>query len=67
MKELLKQLRETREFQEIMDAMSKHRPVIPEYRPAGSREANDGLIETIKYESGRQDGFDLLFKLLTGK
>ena len=67
MKELLKQLRETREFQEIMDAMHKSRPVVPAYRPAGSMEANNAVIEELKYQSGRQDGFDLLFKLLTGK
>lgn len=50
-----------------MDAMHKSRPVVPAYRPAGSIEANNAVIEELKYQSGRQDGFDLLFKLLTGK
>jgi len=67
MRALLKQLQESPDFQVVMDSMKQFRPVIPAYRPDSTTEADRALIEQIKYQSGRQDGFDLLFKFLVGK
>jgi hypothetical protein len=66
-KELLRQLRESSEFQVIMTDMAKMRPVVPDYRPQGSTEANSSYIELIKYQSGMKDGFDLLYRALIGR
>lgn len=67
MKQLLKQLRETSEFQLIMTDLANLRPVVPDYRPQGSTEANNSHLETIKYQSGMKDGFDLLYRALIGR
>lgn len=67
MNDLLAKLRESAEFQQIMDELRKHRPVIPDYRPQATREETEYLVEKIKYQSGLRDGFDLLNRLLTGK
>lgn len=55
-------------FKALMRELNKqHRPCVPSYRPGQSREEADSLLERIKYESGRQEGFDLLFLRLTGE
>lgn len=66
MKDLLAQLRMEPGFQMIMDDMKKRRPVVPEFAPQESRDANEVLLEQIKAESYKRQGFDLLFKLLIG-
>lgn len=66
MNDLLKALRESREFSIIMDGMKKDRPVIPSYRPQKTMDETSNVIETIKYQSAKQEGFDLLFQMLTG-
>jgi hypothetical protein len=50
-----------------MTDMAKMRPVVPDYRPQGSTEANSSYIELIKYQSGMKDGFDLLYRALIGR
>jgi hypothetical protein len=42
------------------------RPVVPAFKPTHSQEENFSLLERIKYESGRKEGFDLLYLHLTG-
>lgn len=64
MNDLLKALREEQRFQIIMDGLKQHRPVVPSFRPGKEQ---DELIEKIKFQTGMQEGFDLLFKLLVGK
>lgn len=49
-----------REFREL-------RPLVSRFKPQGSVEANNELLERIKYESGRQDGFDLIYLQLIGE
>jgi hypothetical protein len=66
MKELLKQLRESENFQAIMREIVKNRPVIAEYRPQSTRDETENLIEQIKYETAKRSGFDLLYTLLSG-
>lgn len=63
----LRTLRESESFQQIMKGLVDKRPVIPDYQPQASRDETENLIERIKYYSAHRAGFDLLFRLLTGK
>lgn len=65
-KELIKQLRESHDFQVIMKDLLKHRPVVPTYKPQKTMDETANMLEQIKYSSAQQDGFDLLFSALTG-
>jgi hypothetical protein len=65
-KQFLQELRFNPLFKEAMAEVKKFRPVVPEYKPCQSREEADSLMEKIKYESGRKDGFELIYLLLTG-
>ena len=66
-KDLLRQLNEQLEFQTIMAEMLKDRPVIPDYKPCPTAENEQMLLARIKYEAGRRDGFDFLYRSLTGQ
>jgi hypothetical protein len=50
-----------------MKELKKFRPVVPAYRPCQSTEETQALWESIKYETGRQQGFDKIYLLLTGE
>ena len=65
-KQFLIELRINPLFQGLMKEINESRPVVPAYRPCQSQEETFSLLEQIKYESGRQQGFDLIFLLLTG-
>jgi hypothetical protein len=54
-------------FQAVMADMATLKPVVPDYRPQGSVEANNALMEDIKYKSGLRDGFDTLYRALVGR
>lgn len=54
-------------FKQVMKEFREQRPLVSTYKPQGSVEANNELLERIKYESGRRAGFDLIFLLLTGE
>lgn len=47
--------------------LKSQRPVVPKYQPGISAEETAGTLERIKYESGRQAGFDHLMHHLTGE
>lgn len=65
---LIEALREDPKFQAVMAEIYKtHRPGIPPFDPKGTTEENLALIESIKFASGMQKGFDLLFSLLVGR
>lgn len=66
-KQFLQELRLNPLFKEAMKEIKKFRPVVPAYKPAQSREEEDSLIERIKYASGEQSGFDLVYLVLTGE
>lgn len=66
MRDLLAQLRASPEFQMIMTDMRQQRPVVPRYVVTETTEGREMLIEQIRCQTFKQDGFDLLFKLLTG-
>lgn len=65
-KQFLQELRINPLFVASMKEVKKHRPLVPAYKPCHSREEADSLMEQIKFESGRKEGFDLLYLLLTG-
>lgn len=54
-------------FLELLKEIDQQRPVVPNYRPAESSEDERALLERIKFESGRQAGFDLFRLYLTGE
>lgn len=64
--DLLKALRDSQEFKIIMDGVKKDRPVVPAYTPQKTMDETANMIENIKHQSGKQQGFDLLFQILTG-
>jgi hypothetical protein len=66
-KRFLSELRENPLFQEAMKEVKKFRPVVPRYKPGMNTEENSSLIERIKYESAREEGFDLIYLILTGE
>lgn len=66
MKELLKQLRESPDFQSIMTEMLKSRPLVPSYTPQKTRDLTEHLVEQIKHQSSMQQGWDLLYQAMTG-
>lgn len=65
-KQFLQELRLNPLFKEAMKEIYKSRPVVPAYKPGQSQEESISLLERIKYESGRKEGFDLIYLLLTG-
>jgi hypothetical protein len=67
MKELLKQLRESPEFQTIMLEVLRLRPIVSEYAPQATVDETTNLIERIKYDMARRAGYDLLYSILMGK
>lgn len=67
MSPLLKALRETQEFQSIMDALLQTRPVIPNYAPQKTRDQTENLLEQFKHQSAMRQGWDLLYQHLVGK
>jgi len=66
MKDLIAQLRASPEFQMIVTELRQNRPVIPRYVVAETTQERELLIEQIKCQTFKQDGFDLLYRLLTG-
>lgn len=60
-------LREHEAFKLALEELAKYRPVIPRYSPASTLEEEEHSLRRIRYESGRQDGFDLLMMYLAGE
>ena len=65
---LLKHFRESLDFQRLMQEIrQEQRPVIQAWNPQATQDENARLLEEIKFSSALQQGFDLLFTILTGK
>lgn len=62
----LGQLRNDQKFRHVMRELKSLRPVIPAYQPQVSQEANQQLLEQIKFDSGQVKGFDSIYRFLTG-
>lgn len=67
LKEFALRVRTHELFKGWMEELEKQRPVVPEYRPQETRDAEHALLERIKYETARQQGFDLFRLYLTGE
>ena len=65
--ELLKALRGQLEFVAVMEDAVKQRPVVPAYHPCLTADEEYRLVATLRTQSARREGFDLLFFALTGK
>ena len=66
-KRWLVEIKNDPKFKQVMKEFKELRPVVPKYKPQQSMESSAELYERIKYESARQDGFDLIFLYLTGE
>lgn len=60
-------LRNDPKFLQVTKELKALRPVIPQFHPQASQEANNELLEQIKFISGKQVGFDLIYSFLTGE
>ena len=65
-KVFLSELRISPRFHSLVKELQDARPVVPAYKPGQSQEETISLLERIKFESGRKEGFDLVMLLLTG-
>jgi len=63
----LGQLKGDAKYRIVLKELKQLRPVIPEYRPQETRDSEAQLVEQMKYETARQQGFDLLYRALTGE
>lgn len=61
--EAIKRLRSSVEFQVVMKEAEKHRPFLLPFDPG--KDTNQQLRWV--YDSGQQNGFDILFQFLEGK
>lgn len=66
-KRWLVEIKNDPKFKQVMREFRELRPLIKSYKPQESIEATQALLEEIKYESGRRDGFDLIYLQLTGE
>lgn len=64
---MLKQLQDSPEFQAVMEDILRLRPLVPKYFPDNSEVSEQVLLNRIKYQSGRLEGFDNLWTTLTGR
>lgn len=60
---MIKDLQKNPLWQKAMaEVARRHRPIVPNFDPKNSISADEW-----KYKSGLQDGFDLLYLILTGE
>jgi hypothetical protein len=67
MSDLLNEVRKSPEFQAVMDEALKHRPVVPAFVICDTKDAQEMVIENIKFQTARQNGFDFLYQFLVGR
>ena len=67
MQDLLLKLRSTNEFRLIMAEMKKKRPTVASYEPGKTKDEEEAVTNRLKFQSGMQKGFDLLFIALSGE
>ena len=59
-------LRDLEIFRAAMREVLEQRPVVPAYKPCRTSEDEQMLLAEIRYQSGAQQGFDMLWITLTG-
>lgn len=67
MNDLLKSIRENKEFQAVMEEALKMRPVIPAFSICRTKDEQDMVVENIKFYTAMRQGFDALHQYLTGR
>jgi hypothetical protein len=55
------------EFQAVIEEAKKHRPIVPEFKIQKTRDDQEQLLDQIKFQTGRKEGFDFLLRLLTNQ
>jgi hypothetical protein len=63
----LGQLKGDPKYRLVMKELKQLRPVVPAYKPQETRDSEAQLIEQIKYSTALQQGFDNLYRALTGE
>lgn len=63
----LAEIRNDAKFKQVMKEFKTLRPVVPQYEPQATSEANQELIERIKFAHGMRKGFDLIYQQFTGE
>ena len=63
----LAKFRELPEFWVIIEAIKAHRPIVTNYFPKASMDAEQAQLQKIKYDMAKQEGFDVVVELLEGK
>ena len=63
----LGQIKGDPKYRLVLKELKQLRPLIPTYRPQETRDSEAQLVEQIKFETARQQGFDLLYLALTGE
>lgn len=55
-------------FRKLMQEIrAELRPIVRQWKPQETADANAALIEEIKFSQAQQQGFDLLYQILTGE
>lgn len=67
MSDLLKAVRQNEEFKAVMKDATKRRPIVPVFSICQTKDEQDMVVESIKYYTAMQKGFDLLYQHLTGE
>ena len=67
MNDLLKAVRENKEFQAVMEEALKFRPVIPAFSICRTKDEQDMVVENIKFYTAMKQGWEGLYQYLTGK
>lgn len=51
----------------LKEIRAENYPLLKQWKPQESNEENMRLLEEIKFSSAQQQGFDLLYRFLTGE
>ena len=65
--ELVKAMRGSPEFVAVMESMVAQRPLVPAFKVVQTQDEEYRQSKVLTAQTARQEGFDLLFQLLTGK
>ena len=64
----LQDMRVNPKFKGLMKFIAENQaPIVPAYKGSQTKEEEFALVERIKFESGRREGFGLFYLFLTGE
>lgn len=67
MNDLLDKFRSDPDWHQVMEWAAKNRPPTVFYRPASTDDEENYQVRNWKAQCQKQDGFDLLYQILTGR